>query len=180
MRFFSALTKKNLTVIAVALMLSACGGDVEVSRQYCPTEGVLADTERLVFERDGQLAWAANITGTAMDCAWNPETRKIETSLSVRGLVEAQGVMPTKLSLPAFMIILNGQDDVMTRKDFMISVSGNKNAEQAVFVQEIGRQAITLSEDDRIEDFSILVGFRLSADQLKKNRLDYKKRLNLL
>ncbi len=179
MRFLSAFFKKNLGFMGVALALSACGADIEVSRQYCPTEGVLADTERLVFDRDGQPAWIANITGTVMDCAWNPETRKIETVLSVSGLVEAQGSMPSKLSLPAFMIILNGQDEVMTRKDFIISVSGNQQAEQAAFMQEIGRQTITLSENDNVEDYAILVGFRLTAAQLQKNRINYKNRLRL-
>ena len=159
------------TTLFATFMLVSCSSSLEVSRQYCPTEGVLADTERLVGGAADRV-WQSQISGTALECSWDAEKRKLVTALTVRGTVmasEEEGV-PSKLTLPAFVVVLDAEDKQLYRKNFDISVSADKNPQLVAFSKEVGELILTLAPGDRIKDHAVLVGFRLTPDQLRANR----------
>ena len=158
-------------IMLISLALAGCSSTVEVSRQYCPTEGVLADTERLIGG-DSERSWQGQITGTALECSWDAEQRKLVTALTVRGNVMAakDAGVPSKLTLPAFVVLLNADDKQLYRKDFDINISADKGLGAVAFSKEVGELANMLAPGDSIKNHAILVGFRLTPDQLRANR----------
>jgi len=158
-------------VLFVSLALVACSSSVEVSRQYCPTEGVLADTERLLGGTSSQ-SWQSQITGTALDCSWDGEQRKLITALTVRGNVMAgkESGVPSKLTLPAFVVILGADDKQLFRKDFDVTIAADKGSQSVAFSEQVGELTLNLASGDKIKDHAILVGFRLTPEQLRANR----------
>ena len=169
-----------LCVMLVSFALVGCSRNIEVSRQYCPTEGVLADTERLLGGEPGR-SWQGQITGTVLDCSWNPEERKRVTALTVRGSVIAgnDAGVPSKLNLPAFVVILNPEDKQLFRKDFDVNISADSGLKSVGFSKEVGDLTLNLASGDSIKGYAILVGFRLTPDQLRANRTYREQKLGL-
>ena len=158
-------------IMLMSVFLVSCGGGVETSRQYCPTQGVLADTERLVG-LSGDVIWSAQISGTVLECHWDAQDRRLVTGLTMNGNVTStsEADFATKLTLPAFVIMTGPSDTILVKKEFDVEISTSKELQTVSFSKDVGSLTLTLAADDQIEGHAILVGFRLTPDQLRANR----------
>ncbi len=176
------IVKNVIIVVCMAFFASACGGGFETGRQYCPPEGILADTERMSFIPTGKAgAVQAEILGVELECSWHEEQLKLLTNLSVRGVVMSQTgtTIPLKISLPVFVVIIDENDKILVKQDFEIKVSAKKGKKLIGFTQDGGALSLNLTKENALSDYTILVGFRITPEQWQQNRSARRKKLNL-
>ncbi|WP_207537614.1 hypothetical protein [Sabulicella rubraurantiaca] len=164
-------------VAAVALALAGCGsGRLEDRLVACPQLSLPADAADLTRYRPGAppdlstLVLDARITAVDGNCRRGRRDRSVDATVSVRMRVDRGPAATTRTAeLPWFIAVVEG-DNVLSRQGFVLPVTFAPNTTRAELATPSIEIAFPVREGRRIQDLRILVGFRLSPEELALNR----------
>ncbi|MFZ1991779.1 MAG: hypothetical protein WAW96_18640 [Alphaproteobacteria bacterium] len=170
-------------VTAIALLapvaLWGCGTPNPIL-EPCPTFGILGDAEQATsFNGAGRdltnVAYRATLSAASLKCSYSKRERRGQTSrtvnadLSVNLSVErGPALSDTQITVPYFVAITRGKKYVLAREEF--SQTLNLAAGTRVASQEEVPLSIPLAKNLSGDSYEVVVGIKLTPDQLAYNR----------
>ena len=168
-----------MLVMTAASVLVACSSDKVLPVTACPVPAILADTE-IYHAATGDVR--AELGKIALACRVVDEGNRLETRLFVGGGVYAAAPLASgrSLELPVFIAVLSADDDILQRREvtFKVSLGAGEDNTFTSFGREFSDLEIALNGQD-INDYQVLIGFRLDAQGVEKNRRDRRRRLRM-
>lgn len=165
--------------VAALLLLGLAGcsarpGDSAIPA--CPRIGILADASRIVVFRDGpgrdlsDVVYEAELAGVTGECVYDRRRTNVTVDMRLRidGL-RGPADRTRAADLTYFVAVLDKQSAVLARQEFRSRLEFPLNIARIATVEEL-EQKMVLAKDQPGSDFEILVGFKLSPDQLERNR----------
>lgn len=170
-------------VTLAALLLAGAAVDGCNSRQKddigappCPKVGVLADAAHLTTFRDGggrdltDVVFEADFGRIAGDCVYRKRNTNVTVEMKLvitakRGPADRARVA----DIGYFVAIVDQQSNVLARQEFRSTVEFPGDQSQVNVLEEL-EQIIPLKKDQPGSDYDVLVGFKLSPEQLQRNR----------
>jgi hypothetical protein len=157
--------------------LAGCNNKVaDVGAPPCPRVAVLADAAHLAVFRDGpgrdltDIQYEADIGRISGECIYTK--KKTSVTVDMKLLITAkQG--PAGRDRAAdfgyFVAVVAGQTNVLARKEFQSKIEFTADQPEVATVEEL-QEIIQLKKDQPGSDFDVLVGFKLSPEQVARNR----------
>lgn len=170
-----------LGAVTVASVLAGCSSDKVLPVVSCPVPAILADTE-IYHAATGDVK--AELGKVALACRVIDDGDRLETRLFVGGRVYAAAPLAASRSieLPVFIAVLSADDEILQRRDvtFKVSLGAGKSEDNTFssFGREFSDLEIALNGQD-INGYQVLVGFRLDAQGVEKNRRDRRRSLRM-
>lgn len=164
-------------VAATALALAGCGGGrLEDRLVACPQLSLPADAADLTrylpnAPQDlSTLVLDARITAVDGSCRRGRRDQTVDATISVRMRVDRGPAATTRAAeLPWFIAVVQG-DEVLSRQGFVLPVAFAPNTTRAELATPAVEIAFPARQGRRIQDMRVLVGFRLSPEELALNR----------
>jgi hypothetical protein len=165
-----------LALALVAAIASCSRQQNDVGAPPCPKVAVLADAAHLAVFRDGpgrdltDIRYEADIGRISGDCIYKKRNTSVTVDMKLmitakRGPADRDRVAP----LAYFVAVVDAESHVLARKEFESQIEfGPEQAEVAT--QEELEEIIQLKKDQPGSDYDVLVGFRLSPEQVQRNR----------
>ncbi len=163
-----------LALAAAAILLSGCGLFDNTPPPPCPRISILRDAERVTLFRAGagrdvsDIEFEAEIGEIRAACEIKGKQVAVRTQVAIfaaRGAASAG----KPLALAFFVAITDPGGRIIAKEVFESPFEFKANQQRAGVTEEID-QAIPLAGQVQAEDYDILVGFQLSAEQLEYNR----------
>jgi hypothetical protein len=165
------------SLFALALLVSGCAGKADdVGAPPCPKVAALADAAHMTVFRSGagrdltDISYEADIGRIGGECIYN--RRKTSVTVDMKLVITAKrGPADQKrfADLAYFVAIVDAQANVLARQEFQSQVTFPEDQDQVATLEEL-QQIIPLKKDQPGSDYDVLVGFRLSRDQVERNR----------
>ncbi len=170
-------TLVSATLLLTSLLLAACQSGQENSNlPPCPQVNILSDASRLTVYRDGpgrdltDVLVDAQMEAVGGSCLY---TRKmdgvtVDVVLRMRAL-RGPASTGTGADLTYFVAVTNKDREIVAREEFPIRIEFPANASQVAASDEL-EQVIPLRGGARAEDYAIFIGFKLTPEQVERNR----------
>lgn len=166
-------------LLMAALALGACGGSgrQDAGAPPCPRVAVLADASRLVIYRDGpgrdltDVIFEADLGRITGECIYS--RRKDNVKVDMKLLVTARRGPADRSrtgTFDYFVAIVDTQGQVLARREFRSQVVFQPEQTQIASQEEL-EQSIPLKRDQPGSDFDVFVGFKLTPEQVERNRV---------
>ena len=164
-------------VAALGAALAACAGKKDdAGAPPCPKVGVLADAARVTVYRDGpgrdltDIKYEAQLGRIAGECIYRKRNTQVTVDMKLqinakRGPADRDRIA----DVGYFVAILDGQSNVLARQEFRSQIEFPQDQAQVATLEEL-EQVIPLKKDQPGSDFDVLVGFKLTPEQLERNR----------
>jgi hypothetical protein len=160
-----------LAAVASAMLLAACASDEGVP--LCPQLQLLKDTDRLIkFVGDGRdltdVEYEAALRAPLLSCEYNGDTLDSVVTVNLvalRGPADDDRVA----RLAYFVAIADQNKQVVAREEFDVEIPFEGNQTQVVATEEV-EQHIPLRPEESGADYRVLVGLRLTPDELRYNQ----------
>jgi hypothetical protein len=160
----------------VALALAACSRRNDAGAPPCPKVAVLADASHLTVFRDGpgrdltDVQYEADLGRITGECIYNRRSTNVKVDMK---LVVAARRGPADRNRIAdyvyFVAIVDSQSNVLARQEFASQVQFPPDQSQVVTLEEL-EQTIPLEKNQPGSDFDVYVGFKLTPEQVQRNR----------
>jgi len=160
-----------LAAIGCAVLLAACAGDESVPR--CPQLQMLKDTDRMVkFVGDGRdltdVEYEAALRAPFLSCEYDGDT--LDSVVTVNLVVLRGPADDDRLARVAYFVaIADLNKQVVAREEFDVEIPFEGNRTQVVATEEV-EQHIPLQPEESGANYRILVGLRLTPDELRYNQ----------
>lgn len=161
--------------VALALVLSACGGKSEDSATaYCPAPFTVQDAGRLTHFRDGpgrdprDVEFEAALAGVSATCTLR--RNRMDVNLVMRVAATAgPSVVPGQTRVPYFVRVLGSSGQVVQGQDFTadFKLSGANPRGQS---QEELTLTLPFNQISELGSYRIAVGLKPSMEELDYNR----------
>ena len=175
MRGFAPLALGRGAMLAALVLLGGCGifGDKE-PLPPCPRISVVRDAERVTLFRAGSGR-------DVNDIEFEAEVGEIRAACEVKGnqvsvrvsvaLLAARGAAAQNKPAPFsfFVAVTDPTGKIVGKEVFESPIEFKPGQQRSGSAEEID-ETIPLASGMRAEDYDILIGFQLSADQLEYNR----------
>ncbi|KJV09487.1 hypothetical protein VZ95_11175 [Elstera litoralis] len=171
-------TAVRLGALSLGLMLAACSGPATTSTvPPCPRVGILADAARMTIFRDGagrditDVQSFSQIAGFSGSCYYEDKLRTVMVDLRIE-LTSERGAAangPRWADLPYFVSILDKNRAIIAQQDFTLRAEYPVNSIRVGLFDEI-EQRLPLQAGEFGDAYEVLIGFRLTPDQLEWNR----------
>lgn len=156
--------------------LEACRQRDDVGAPPCPRVAVLADAQHLVRYRDGpgrdltDILYEADLGRITGECIYKKRNTSVTVAMKLtitakRGPADRDRVA----DLDYFVAIVDTQGGVLARQEFSSVLEFRPEQTQAGAQEEL-EQIIPLKKDQPGSDFDVLIGFKLTPEQLQRNR----------
>lgn len=171
-------TAVRLGALGLGLVLAACGGPATTSTvPPCPRVGILADAARMTVFREGpgrditDVQSLSQIGGFSGSCYYTDKQRTVMVDLRIEVTSErgAAANGPRSADLPYFVSILNKNREIIAQQDFILRADYPVNSVRVGLFDEI-EQRLPLKDGEYGDAYEVLIGFRLTPDQLEWNR----------
>lgn len=164
--------------LGMGLALAACAGQTTTSTvPPCPRVGILADAARMTIFRDGpgrditDVQSFSQIAGFSGSCYYEDRQRTVMVDLRIE-LTSERGAAangPRTADLPYFVSILDKNREIIAQQDFTLRADYPANSIRIGLFDEL-EQRIPLKAGEFGDAYEVLIGFRLTLDQLEWNR----------
>jgi hypothetical protein len=165
-----------LALLALGAGLAGCRSQNDVGAPMCPRVAVLADAAHLVKYRDGpgrdltDVLYEADLGRISGECIYTRRNTRVTVAMKLtvtakRGPADRDGIA----DLAYFVAIVDNQSKILARQEFDSQLEFEPTQTQAATLEEL-EQIIPLQKDQPGSDFEVLVGFRLTPEQLQRNR----------
>lgn len=166
-----AILRGLLAAVASAMVLTACAGDEGVP--LCPQLQLLKDTDRMVkFVGDGRdltdVEYEAALRAPLLSCEYDGDTLDSVVTVNLvalRGPADDDRVA----RIAYFVAIADQNKQVVAREEFDVEIPFEGNQTQMIATEEV-EQHIPLRPEESGADYRILVGLRLTPDELRYNQ----------
>jgi hypothetical protein len=160
--------------VALALLLSACGGKSEDSATaYCPAPFTVQDAGRLTHFKDGpgrdprDVEYEAVLTGAGTKCSLR--RNQMDVTLIMRVAVSAgPSVVPGQTRVPYFVRVLGSSGQVVQGQDFTADFklsSANPRGQS----QEELNLTLPFNQISELGSYRIAVGLKPTMEELEYN-----------
>ena len=162
---------KNKWLIALPLMLAACGGDK--SARICPQVAAVRDLAQVVdFGRDdtpgfSRLVAAGKIGSIEGDCAFRRTSIDVDAELHLTAR-RGPGLGGDRVEFPYFVAVVGPGDTPVSKQSLTAVFRFGAQDVEAESVEKIHIVIPTSGQSDA--DWRVLAGFQLSPEQLAYNR----------
>ena len=141
----------------------------------CPKPMILADAISITEFKDFRSNEVANIIYRGridrVDCECNIEPNYTLGNLLIIGTLSlGQDAQDNFYNLPAFVAVINKNKEVISRSYVDINVSIPEGATLARFEFVLEDFKLNFERSKNTSDYQILVGFKLTADQVEFNK----------
>ncbi len=166
--------------LGMALLVTACADQKTASTvPPCPRVGILADAARLTVFRDGggrdvtDVQSFSEVAGFSGSCFYEDKLRTVMVDLRIEITSErgAAANGPRFAELPYFVSILDKNREIIAQQDFSLRADYPINSARIGLFDEL-EQRIPLKAGEFGDAYEVLIGFRLTPDQLEWNRLN--------
>jgi hypothetical protein len=166
-----------VVLFGTALVLASCSNRQNAGVPPCPKVAVLADASHLAVFRDGpgrdltDVVFEADLARITGDCVYS--RRKDSVTVEMKLFVAARRGPADRDRAGVFdyfVAIVDSESNVLARQEFRSQIVFRP--EQTVVVsQEELEQTIKLKRDQPGSDFDVLIGFKLTPEQVERNRV---------
>lgn len=165
-----------LCVGMIATLLSACGGNTELSSFSCPAPIIIANADRWPAPASPQQPnFDILIRAIDVKCEAIPG-RAIESNVTIGGYMRAYqaGAAPTQdFPVDIFAAIVDPDDQIVAQHIETVEIDGVSASSSTVFsdfTHEFNALSFTVGEGLKASNYRLTVGFRLNKEQLAANR----------
>ncbi len=141
----------------------------------CPRVALLADAAHLSAYREGSLdptdlMVSADLTGIRGECSFPPTLTKVTVDMTVL-LQASKGPAATgnTAQLTYFVAVVDADKQVRARREFTLPVTFPPGQTRAPLADALTEE-IPLPQGVAAASFQVLVGFKLTPEQLQRNR----------
>jgi len=169
----------GLPLLLTALGLAGCGqGRMEDRLVSCPTLALPADLADLTrYQADSPpdlstLVLDARVTGVDAACRRGSRDRSVDATIALRFRIDRGPAATGRgVQLPWFIALLDAStDEVVNRQTFVVPAQFAPNTTRATFTSAPVEISFPIGQGRRAQDYRVLVGFQLTADELAMNR----------
>jgi hypothetical protein len=164
------------SLMALAALGACSSNRTDPGTPPCPKVAVLADAAHLAVFRDGpgrdltDIRYEADLGRISGECVYKRRNTSVtvEMKLSItarRGPADRDRIA----DLAYFVAIVDAQSNVLARQEFQSQIAFPIDQSQVATQEEL-EQIIPLKKDQPGSDFDVLVGFKLTPEQLQRNR----------
>ena len=178
--------------LAAALLLAGCMGKPKDDSVPCPETGILQDAGEITVFKDGAGQTVENVISSARlanysgGCVYRNGNVEFVLNLDFEAVQGTQGDKLKHFNFPYFIAILSPAEEVLQRQSFSTTVPFDNKRQGAAVVDGSRTQAVYLggaglmreehrlrlpvANRDAVRQHKVVVGFRLTPDQLAFNR----------
>jgi hypothetical protein len=161
----------------VALTLAACGrGRTDAGAPPCPKVAVLADAAHMTVYRDGpgrdltDVQFEADLGRITGECVYDRRITNVKVDMKLvvtaqRGPADRNRVA----NYAYFVAIVDNKATVLARQEFTSQVEFPADQSRVATLEEL-EQTIPLEKGQPGSDFDVYVGFKLTPEQVQRNR----------
>jgi hypothetical protein len=172
---------RSAASVAVALLtagaLIGCTKTVaDVGAPPCPKVAVLSDAAHLTVFRDGpgrdltDIQYEADIGRISGECVYKKSKTSVTVAMKLRISAKRGPADRNRLAdLAYFVAVVDGQANVLARKEFQSPIEFAPDQLEVLTEEEL-EEIITLKKDQPGSDYDVLVGFKLTPEQVERNR----------
>lgn len=167
----------RLAAAALALGIGGCSmfGEPNEVVVSCPTTGILAAGELLERYTEGSerdltnLIVRARVSNLANACSILKDEREVEMDLVLQVSTERgpAAVPGQQQVIEYFVAVADGQNRILSRREFPLAATFEGNARQAVFKEELFL-SIPIPDSRRVSDYRVIVGLQLTEAELRR------------
>jgi hypothetical protein len=177
MRRVARATGSLAALLTVGAALGGCGTKIaDAGTPACPRVALLADAAHMTVFRDGpgrdltDIVYDADLGRISGQCVYTHDKSKVTVEMRL-AITAKRGPADRSRSaaLPYFVAVVDNQSHVLARQEFDTTIAFQPDQTQAGTLEEL-EQIIKLNKDQPGSDFQVMVGFRLTPEQLKRNR----------
>ena len=177
MRRLARAAASLAALFALGAALDGCKSNIaDPGTPPCPRVALLADAAHLAVFRNGpgrdltDIVYEADLGRISGQCIYTRSKSKVTVAMKLtiaakRGPADRGGVA----DLPYFVAVVDRQSHILARQEFDTAIGFQPDQTQAATVEEL-EQIIPLKKDQPGSDFEVMVGFRLTPEQVKRNR----------
>jgi hypothetical protein len=162
---------------ALAGSLGGCGGSrSDAAAPPCPKVAVLADASHLTVYREGpgrdltDVVFEADLGRITGQCIYARRKDDVVVDMKVQ-ITARRG--PADRNRAAdfvyFVAVVDAQSNVLARQEFRSQIVFRPDQTTVVTLEEL-EPRIPLKRDQPGSDFDVLVGFKLTPEQVERNR----------
>ncbi|MSP50777.1 MAG: hypothetical protein EXQ91_00035 [Alphaproteobacteria bacterium] len=161
-------------ILAAVIALAGCGLFGEDEKPSCPTISVLRDTERLTIFRYGagrdvnDIEFEAEFGEVRASCELKSNLVMVRSRVALLALRGAAG-RGSSAPLSFFVAVVDPAGRILSKEVFDSPIAFKPQQQRAGSSEEIDH-SVPLAAGTRAEDYEILIGFQLTAEQLEYNR----------
>ena len=166
----------TLIVLLGAALAGCAGKKDDVGAPPCPKVALLADAAHLTVYRDGpgrdltDIRFEADLGRISGECVYRKRNTQVTVEMKLTIVAKRGPADRDRLAdLGYFVAILDAQANVLARQEFQSQIEFPLDQAQVGTLEEL-EQVIPLKKDQPGSDFDVLVGFRLTPEQLQRNR----------
>jgi hypothetical protein len=160
----------------VALALTACSSRKDAGAPPCPKVAVLADASHMTVYRDGpgrdltDVVFEADLGRITGECVYNRASTNVKVDMKLvvaarRGPADRDRVA----TYTYFVAIVDKDSNVLARQEFNSQVAFPGDQTRVASLEEL-EQSIPLEKKQPGSDFDVFVGFKLTPEQVERNR----------
>jgi hypothetical protein len=131
---------------------------------------VLADTAHFVQMGAGgdpsKRAYDATMSGASMSCSVTGETLKAALTFNVSAQLSPD-VEAKPVRIPYFVVIMEGKS-ILAKQVFPVTLNFAPGSSSVRLSETVDKISIPLRKGQKAESIAIVVGFQLSAEQLRQ------------
>jgi len=177
MRRLARAAGQLAALLAFGAALAGCSKDfADPGAPACPRVALLADAAHLTVYRQGpgrdltDIVYQADLGRISGECVYTHSKSKVTVEMKLpisakRGPADRDRVV----DLPYFVAVVDNQSHILARQEFGTTIEFAQDQTEAGTVEEL-EQIIPLKKDQPGSAFQVMVGFRLTPEQLKQNR----------
>ena len=165
------------SIMLAGVGLAGCSSVQDSTLPACPAVSVLADAGHMQQFRDGpgrdltDLVLEAKLGPITGECSYN--RKQTEVTVAMKLAIEARrGPASTakEAKLDYFVAVIDNSDTVLARQEFSTLLTFPATRGAVAGTEEL-EQRIPLKENEFGDAYRVLIGFKLTQDQLDRNRL---------
>jgi len=176
---------KTVTALSTLVFLSACstGIDTDISEIFnpktpppCPRVSVLPNADSVTIFRDGpgrdlvDVLYEGVIAPVSGECFYEDDNSKLIVELVLRiGAIKGPAAVSQTQNFPFFVAIARNDKSILAKKVLNSPVEVQEGRRRGAVQEEIVQQ-IPLPSGLDGRDYTIVLGFQLTKEQLEYNR----------
>ena len=161
-------------LVAVAVLLAACGIFGKKQQPPCPRVSVLKDAQRLVKFKPGggndlsALLHEVRLVGIRAKCKYHSDEVEVEMALTINA---RRGPADTTRKAPAryFVAIMDPRGRVIAKRIFDVTLTFPVNIDSGGITDNLV-QRIPIAKGETAARHTIIAGFQLTAQELEMSR----------
>ncbi|MBL4666757.1 MAG: hypothetical protein JKY04_05215 [Sneathiella sp.] len=174
---------KTIAILAGTMILSACAGGLDTDLFSsnkrllpCPNVSVLPNADAITIFRAGpgrdlvDVEFEGVIVPTSGECLYEDDDTMILAELILRiGAIKGPAATGQEKTFPFFVAIADKDKRILSKKIFQSPIQIPEGKRRGGVQEEIV-QRIPISSGRTGRDYTIVLGFQLTAEQLEYNR----------